>query len=487
MGTPLSVLLLEDNPDDADLLVYELSRAGFAPSWRRVDSRPEFLAALADPPRIILVDYSLPQFNALDALDLLRAGRHEIPTIVVSGAMSEEACVEALRHGAVDYLLKDRLTRLGSAVEHALAQQGLIVASREHEQRFRAAFDHAPVGMAVTDLAGRVLEVNQALCQMTGFVPQIALTEIIADDDRPAVVEHVKRVSAGESELGSREVRLHHAGGEAVWGQYSASLIANGSGHVVHQIADVTDRRRAEQALQRSIQELQELDRLKSEFIATVSHELRTPLTSIRGYTEILADDDGLDEPQRAIIGIIDRNGQRLLDLIEDLLTFSSVEAGTLTLSRAPVHVRQVIDSACAAVRPALEAAGLSLTVDLAVALPTVDGDAGQLERVLLNLLSNAIKFSDPGGSVTVTALLDGADVVVAVRDTGIGIPSHEQPLLFTRFYRASAAHHRAINGSGLGLAICKAIVEAHGGWIALSSELSLGTTISFGLRALAA
>src|SRR5262249_20121352 len=146
--------------------------------------------------------------------------------------------------------------------------------------------------------------------------------------------------------------------------------------------------------------------------------ELRTPLTSIRGYTEILADDDGLNDPQRTIIGIIDRNGQRLLDLIEDLLTFSSVEAGTLTLSRGPVRLHQVVDSACAAVRPALEAAGLSLTVDVAAELPTVDGDAAQLERVLLNLLSNAVKFSDRGGSVTVTGRLDGADVVMAVRDT---------------------------------------------------------------------
>src|SRR5581483_9339535 len=129
-------------------------------------------------------------------------------------------------------------------------------------------------------------------------------------------------------------------------------------------------RRRAEQELQRTVaelartnSELQELDRLKSDFIATVSHELRTPLTSIRGYTEILADDPNLAPSQRNIVGIIDRNGQRLLTLIEDLLTFSSIESGTLTLASDPVALRPLVDSACEAVRPAVESAALDLAV----------------------------------------------------------------------------------------------------------------------------
>jgi PAS domain S-box-containing protein len=492
VSTPLSVLLLEDNPDDAELLVFELRRAGFRPDWRRVDSRADFLAALGHPPQIILADYSLPQFSALDALHLLRKGSHDIPAIVVSGAMSEEACVDALRHGAVDYLLKDRLTRLGSAVEHALAQQGLIASSREHELRFRAAFDHAPVGMAVTDLDNRVLEVNQALCQMTGLVPDAAITDVIVEADRPAVIEHLKRLASGQPRGTNPEVRLCHADGETVYAQYSASLIDDGPGHIVHQIADVSDRRRAEQALQHTVEELartnaelHELDRLKSDFVATVSHELRTPLTSIRGYTEILSDDEHLADQQRSIVDIIDRNGQRLMSLIEDLLTFSSIESDTLTLARGPVQMRQLIESACEAVRPVLESAQLALSLDIAPSLPIVDGDGGQLERVLLNLLSNAVKFSDPGGAVLVTAKAELDHIVVSVEDSGVGIPVHEQPKLFTRFYRTTDAQRRAINGSGLGLAISKAIVEAHDGWIRLESTEGLGTTISFGVPVL--
>jgi PAS domain S-box-containing protein len=490
----MRILLLEDNPDDAEMLVFELRRAGFEATCRRVDGREEFRAALEPPdgpPDVILADYSLPQFNALEALEMLHAAAHDIPVIVVSGAPSEEACVDALRHGAVDYLLKDRLSRLGPAVQHALSQRRLAADQRRAELTFRAAFDHAPVGMAVTDLAGRVLQVNQELSRMTGLRPADFLPDTVCEDDRPVFEDRLKRLVAGEADKVTKELRLCRPDGSTVWGQYSASVIGGGAPGVVHQIADVSDRRRAEEALQRQAEklartnsELQELDRLKSEFVATVSHELRTPLTSIRGYTEILADSDAaaLGATERKIVGIIDRNGRRLLDLIEDLLTFSRIESGTLTLSVGPVRVRQLVEAACEAIRPAVEAAGLQLVLDVDEHIPVVEGDGEQLERVLLNLLDNAVKFSDRAGTVTVTGRERDGEVVVWVRDTGAGIPDHEQGMIFTRFFRTADAQRRAIKGSGLGLAIAKAIVEAHGGWIALESIEGSGTTVGFGL-----
>jgi PAS domain S-box-containing protein len=496
----MRILLLEDNPDDADLLVFELRRAGFVATCRRVDAREDFAAALQapdGPPDIILADYTLPQFNALEALAMLDGAGYDIPVIVVSGALSEEACVGALRHGAVDYLLKDRLSRLGSAVEHALSQRRLLADRHLAERTFRAAFDHAPVGMAVTDLAGRVLQVNQELARMTGLAPAGFLPDMICDDDRPLVEERLKRLVAGEADRVSRELRLCRPDGSLVWGQYSASLIGGDTAGLVHQIADVSDRRRAEEALQRQAEklartnsDLQELDRLKSEFVATVSHELRTPLTSIRGYTEILADSEStaLGATERKIVGIIDRNGRRLLDLIEDLLTFSRIESGTLTLDLGPVRLRRLVDAACEAIRPAMETAGLRLALDVDEHIPVVQGDAEQLERVVLNLLDNAVKFSDPPGlseppgTVTITGRERDGEVVLWVRDTGVGIPEHEQGMIFQRFFRTADAQKRAIKGSGLGLAISKAVVEAHGGWIALESIEGTGTTVGFGL-----
>ncbi|GGM32436.1 ATP-binding protein [Dactylosporangium sucinum] len=486
----MRILLLEDDPDDADVLVFELRRAGFAPECTRADSRASFLAALLDgPPDLVLADYTLPQFTALEALRLLQEGGHDIPVIVVAGAMSEEACVGALREGAVDYLLKDRLGRLGSAVEHAVSQRRLLLEQRRAQETLRAAFEHAPVGMAVTDLAGTVLQINGELSRMTSLQVGGSLLDAICDDDRPHVADRIKRLVAGEAERVSKELRLCRADGALLWGQYCASLI--GSSDVVHHVADISDRRRAEETLQRQAEklartnsELQELDRLKSEFVATVSHELRTPLTSIRGYTEILTDTDAstLGATERRIVAIIDRNGRRLLDLIEDLLTFSRIESGTLTLTVGPVRIRRLIEAAHEAIRPAVETAGLAVILDVDEHMPAVQGDAEQLERVVLNLLDNAVKFSDPGGTVTVTGRERDGEVVVWIRDSGVGIPEHELSMIFTRFFRTADAQKRAIKGSGLGLAISKAIVEAHGGWIALESTDGVGTTVGFGL-----
>jgi PAS domain S-box-containing protein len=227
---PMRILLLEDNPDDAEMLVFELRRAGFEAACRRVDGREEFRAALEPPdgpPDVILADYSLPQFNALEALEMLHAAAHDIPVIVVSGAPSEEACVDALRHGAVDYLLKDRLSRLGPAVQHALSQRRLAADQRRAELTFRAAFDHAPVGMAVTDLAGRVLQVNQELSRMTGLRPADFLPDTVCEDDRPVFEDRLKRLVAGEADKVTKELRLCRPDGSTVWGQYSASLIAS--------------------------------------------------------------------------------------------------------------------------------------------------------------------------------------------------------------------------------------------------------------------
>jgi PAS domain S-box-containing protein len=515
----MRVLLLEDNPDDAELLVYELTRAGFEPEWTLVDDEAGLRAGLAEGTDVVLADYNLPGFGAIHALRVIITLPDPPPVIVVSGALSEDSCVEAVRRGAVDYLLKDRLARLGPAVEHALAQRRLDHArrraeaqSREHERRFRAAFDHAPVGMVVTSGDGAVIEANAALLEMTGqALDELrghSLTDVVLAEDRPLITEYVELLYAGgdgdrrrtpraETEIvarrgrPARELRLVSRTGKVTWTQYSASLIGEcRSDNVVHQIADITARRRAEQALQRQAEqlarsnaELQELDRLKSEFIATVSHELRTPLTSIRGYTEILAEDVNrvFGEEDQRIISIIDRNGRRLLNLIDDLLTFSHIEAGTLVLTYGPVQLADVLDSAVEAVRSTAQP-GLTIRLDIADHLPVVDADGAQIERVMLNLLSNSVKFSPDGGTVTVTARSEPTEVVVSVADTGMGIAEAEQVRLFTRFFRSAEAQRRAINGSGLGLAISKSIVEAHGGWIGLSSTPGAGTTVSLGL-----
>jgi two-component system phosphate regulon sensor histidine kinase PhoR len=235
-----------------------------------------------------------------------------------------------------------------------------------------------------------------------------------------------------------------------------------------------------------TVDELRRLDEAKAMFISAVSHELRTPLTSIVGYTELLLDGDAgdLERPQHDMLEVVDRNGRRLLALIDDLLLVSRIDAGALPRERAPVAVGDVIDSAVTAVSPLLTNRDLVVRGEHPPGLPPVLADRDELERVLINLLSNAFKFTSDGGSVSVRASAEAGEVLIAVTDTGAGIPEHEQQEVFSRFFRSTVTRDAQVQGTGLGLTIVKGIVEDHGGHVDVHSILGAGTTFTVGLPA---
>ena len=221
-----------------------------------------------------------------------------------------------------------------------------------------------------------------------------------------------------------------------------------------------------------------EADRLKDQFFALVSHELRTPLTSIVGYVDLLLEDhDGqLDEESRRFLAVVRRNARRLLRLVGDLLFVAQVEAGELTLASGSVDLAGLAAEAVEAAAPQADEKGVRLSVS-ADPVPPCWGDADRLAQAFDNLISNAIKFTAPGGRVCVRVLDRGDRAEVEVQDTGMGIAEADQALLFKRFFRASAATDEAVPGVGLGLTIVKAIVDAHGGRVAVDSRLGSGTT----------
>jgi PAS domain S-box-containing protein len=217
-------------------------------------------------------------------------------------------------------------------------------------------------------------------------------------------------------------------------------------------------------------------ERLKDEFIGLVSHELRTPLTSIIGYTELLAEVEAgnLSEQGRRFVEVIDRNSRRELDLVGDLLTLTRITAGNFAIERSRADLGEIVKTSFEAARPEAAKAGVELTLELDDA-PLIAGDPDRLAQVVENLISNALKFTPEGGSVVITAATRGDVAVLEVADTGIGISAEEVPRLFDRMFRAVEAERRHIQGTGLGLTIVKAIVDAHGGTIAVDSEPGRG------------
>ena len=220
--------------------------------------------------------------------------------------------------------------------------------------------------------------------------------------------------------------------------------------------------------------------------LTAVSHELLTPLTSICAYTELLGEGAGgqLTDAQRRIVERIRRNAERLAAMIEDLLTVSGIESGEYRITPAPTALAPLVKEAGRAVAGAAADRSIELSVEADPGLGTVEVDAAQLHRALLHLLANAIKFTGAGGRVALTATRDGDEVVIEVRDSGSGIPAEEQPHVFASFFRAALATELAVQGAGLGLALVKAVVDRHGGTVALASEPGRGTTVTVRLPA---
>ncbi|WP_445443461.1 sensor histidine kinase [Clavibacter sp. km1a] len=240
---------------------------------------------------------------------------------------------------------------------------------------------------------------------------------------------------------------------------------------------------------ERVVARLEALDRSKSDIIGTVSHEMRTPLTSISGYVELVLDGEGGDIPDdaRDMLGVVDRNARRLQSLVADMLMMTRLDSGERP-AMAPLDVATLVRRAAESLRPFADARHVDLAVGDAVPT-TVEGDAGQLERVLTNVIENAVKFTPAGGTVSVgvhaaTGPAGRPAVMVVVADTGMGIPADALPHVFDRFFRAANAQSEVVPGTGLGLAIVREIVQAHGGEVTVSSVLGEGTAFRIALPA---
>jgi signal transduction histidine kinase len=235
---------------------------------------------------------------------------------------------------------------------------------------------------------------------------------------------------------------------------------------------------------ERQRDQLAEALQVKDEFVALVSHELRTPLTSIVGYAQLLEDDPGISARGREQLVIVQRNGQRLHRLIEDLLTTAQRDQGVpMTLAPTPTDLGVLVRQSVEATRPAADAAGVELVLEATDAL-RAEVDPQRISQVVDNLLSNAVKYSERGGRVDVRVAAVPDHVEITVADTGIGISATDQARLFTPFFRTDDAARRAAQGAGLGLSITRDIITGHGGTIGVESEPGRGSVFRVRLPA---
>jgi two-component system, cell cycle sensor histidine kinase and response regulator CckA len=266
MPRPLNILIVEDSPDDAELALRELRRAGFDPKWKRVETEPDFLAEIARSPDIILSDYSMPQFSGLRAAELLRQSGLDIPFILISGTVGEDIAVDAMKQGVTDYLLKDRVARLGIAVERALEEKRLRYernrveeARRISDARYRTLFDYAPDGIVIANEQGVYLDANPSLCRMLGYphdkLVGLHSSEIVAQTEVSNIAPALTAINARQDY--HREWQFRRKDGSV----FDAEVIATAmpDGNLLGLIRDITERKQAEEALRSTHAQLRQL------------------------------------------------------------------------------------------------------------------------------------------------------------------------------------------------------------------------------------
>jgi two-component system, sensor histidine kinase and response regulator len=294
-------------------------------------------------------------------------------------------------------------------------------------------------------------------------------------------------IRTGEPVVGKVELETFGARPDA-WVSTTKMPLRDSGGEIIGTFGisrDVTPQIRAEQALaelaaQLSVrsERLRELDEMKDEFIGLVSHELRTPLTSIIGYANLLRDKRTSGPDAKEYAEVIQRNSQRLLRLVEDLLLLSQTHTGTMAVELRSADLAQIAVGAVEEMRQEAERRNIGLSLH-ATAAPRPPVDNARIAQLLGNLISNAVKFTAPGGQVEVTVGAEGGEAVIAVADTGIGISAADRKEIFERFFRSAAATRQMIPGTGLGLTIARHIVAAHNGAITVESEEGRGSTFT--------
>ncbi len=410
------------------------------------------------------------------------AGLGDVPDAGFANAwlFSTVGLLSAAMLAALLLMVTGRTRRIEAAVDARTQDLQREVAERqradsalsESEQRFRNIFDQAPIGIIYTDLAGRVRDANPKLREMIGYsadeLARHTLGELTLDDDRSATAHELARLLQGDLPMVQRRSRLRRGDGQILWVQMNLSALRGPDGQpqrLVAVVEDITERRLREDA-ELGRHQAETANRAKNEFLSRMSHELRTPLNAMLGFAQLLDLDrrPALAPHQMAWVAQVLKAGWHLLEMINDTLDLSRIDAGMMRMSLAPVDLGPLVAHCVAMVEPAAVRRGITLQVQLAGDAQHVLGDETRLKQVISNLLSNAVKYNTPGGRVEVsTRRVADNRLEVRVLDTGLGLSPAQMAELFQPFNRLGRESSDT-EGTGIGLVISRRLAELMGG-----------------------
>ena len=488
----IHVLVIDDNPDDAVLILRQLTRAGLSVSHARADTAAGVAAALEERvPDVVISDYNMPGFRAEDALEQVRACDADIPFILVSGQVGEEMAAALMRAGVRDFVLKDRLPRLGPAVQRELREAGdrrqrrrAEAALRDSEERFRLLAEHAQdIIFRYRGVPEPAMEyLSPAVESVTGYRPEQFYADpglifrILEPEDRPVIEQ-----SWRSAHPGTLTVRWHRSSGEVVWTEQRAVAILDEEGRPVAVegiLRDITERVTAEQdraELERQLRQAERLDSL-GQLAGGIAHDFNNLLAVIAGYADMLNEELAAEHPGRADLDGIKQAAVRGSGLTRQLLIFSRLEPSqpeVLDVNAVVADMQRLLSRTLGE--------DIEVTTRLDPALPAVTMDRSKLEQVLMNALVNSRAAMPAGGKLSIVTELDHSaerpglsTVRLTITDTGCGMSAEVAARAFEPFYTTKGRGQ----GTGLGLSTAYGTVTEAGGTISIDSRPGSGTTL---------
>ncbi len=494
----IRVLMVEDSSTDAKLILYALKRYGLSVQYERVQDAACMRQALLEKNwDAVLSDYTMPQFSGDAALEVLKQTGLDIPFILVSGQVGEETAVSLMKAGASDFVMKDNLGRLPTAIERELREahvrrQRLRAEAELASQRIlmETILHQAAEAILVCDRQGQILFANPAALHLAQQPDLVSLQResawgretLLDGEEIPRDQWAIPRALRGEVMTG-REVHMIRQDGSSYDVLINGSPLEDGDGNIIGAVSvltDITVLHRAEEKLRKYTAELERSNRELKEFASIASHDLQEPLRKVKVLGEMLqkAYQEALDSDGREYITRMINASNRMEEMITGLLAYARISARDNPFS--PVDLAKAAQEVLSDLEILVEQTRGRVEVE---DLPTIEANPLQMRQLLQNLIGNALKFHLPDAAPVVKVWAepvspnDGQKPMIClyVRDNGIGFDEKDLGRLFQPFCRL---HGRSeFKGSGMGLAICHKIVDRHNGTITAASQQGQGST----------
>jgi len=491
MERKIKILHLEDNPKDSQLVQSVLKRANVMFDYFFADNEQDFISLINNQNiDIILSDYHLPDYSGSEALLYAKSNFPNTPFVFVSGTMGEDAAIESLLNGATDYVLKNRLERLTSAVSRAFNEAQEQKARQKAEKELRKlsrAVEQSPNSIFITDLNGIIEYVNPTTIKLAGYTNEELIGQNprifgSAEKSREEYALFWETIKSGKEWKG--EFHNKKKSGELFWTSTTISPILNDDDEITHYVAineDVTEGKKLTMELIKAKEKAEESDRLKTAFLHNISHEIRTPMNAIVGFSGFLHDPKLNYEKRKQFTDIIVQSSNQLLSIISDIVNIATVEAGQERIHESEISLNSILRLLYEQflIKAQKQHLIFNLKTFLSDYNDRIISDETKLVQILTNLVGNALKFTQQG-HVNFGYTIKNNELEFFIEDTGIGVHPEMYGEIFKRFRQVESTMERKFGGSGLGLSISKAYVELLGGKIWLISELDKGTTFFF-------